>query len=337
MQKIRYEVDPYNRLTLSPDGAESGLPLFRQVLDGKFKTNENNDLTYHVKAPLSCPGTIPNQIKLKGAWSLTGDHRLRFTLDKIGRQTLGDQLTFSGEILDVNEDSLLFAITTRSKDAAQSTYVLELSGRWRADKNNRLTFHVRKEKGLYDILTFTGAWEIGKNNQIIYRYEKARLLKKKSEIHTVEFKGYWDIRGKARISYVLGAGSDSIFDFGAAAGVFKNDYIKYQVGIGASSDKNFKLQKITLSGIWRLKKDLGLIFETGYEGKRTRAIVFGAEADLTGKDTVTFRLKSNMDNKDIGASLELSHKLLKGDGQLFLRALKSNAESAVYAGAAWRW
>ena len=68
-----------------------------------------------------------------------------------------------------------------------------------------------------------------------------------------------------------------------------------------------------------------------------KAIVFGADVKLTGKDTVSFRLKRGADNKDIGASLELSHHLLKGDGEAFLNALVSRGESAIYAGAAWSW
>ena len=337
MQKVRYEIDPYNRLILDESDGESDLPVFRRVLDGRFGTDENNNLTYNIKTPLSPSDTIPNQIKLKGEWSLTGDHRLRFTLDKLARQTLGDQLTFTGQILDVKEDSLLFSATTRTKDGEETTYVINLSGTWNADENNRLSFHVRKEDGAYDILTFTGTWDTGKNNQIIYQYEKAELIRKKRETHTLTFKGYWDIKDKARISYVLGADSDSVFNFSVGAGIFRDGYIKYQVDIGAVTDADFSARTITLSGEWKLKKDLGLIFEAEYEGSRPRAIVFGAEAELTDKDMVIFRLKNGIDNSDIGASLELSHKVFDGDGEIFLRAIKDGGQTAIYAGGAWNW
>jgi len=80
-----------------------------------------------------------------------------------------------------------------------------------------------------------------------------------------------------------------------------------------------------------------LIFEIEYENKKTKAIVFGADARLTDMDTILFKLKNEAENKEIGVSLELSHKILKGDGEAFLRILKANRESAIYAGAAWRW
>ena len=46
-----------------------------------------------------------------------------------------------------------------------------------------------------------------------------------------------------------------------------------------------------------------------------------------------------MDNKDMGVTLELSHEILKGDGEAFLRALSFGEKIhwSFTAGAAWRW
>jgi hypothetical protein len=335
MQRYRYEIDPYNRLVLTQPGSGSGIPEFRRVLEGRFRIDDNNNLSYNVKSPLSSTESIPNQIMLKGAWSLNDDHTLRLTIDKLARKTLGDQLTLTGQIIDVREDSLLFSVTTRSGVTDEKTYALKLGGAWKADSSNRLSFHVKREGGLYDVLTFAGTWEIGGNNHITYAYERYDLIKKKRQAHTLTFKGYWDINKKGRISYLMGAGTDSSFDFGAEAGIFRNNYIKYQVGIKVSRTYT-KTQTVVLTGVWRLKKGLGLVFEAGYGGK-IRAISFGADAEITDKDTVTFRLKNGIDNRYIGASLELSHKLITGDGQLFLRALKDSRETAVFVGSAWKW
>ena len=178
-------MDPYNRLILdSPGSKGSGLPRFRKAIDGRFSLDRSNNLIYQIKAPLSAGENIPHQIKLKGDWSLTDSHRLRLTLNKSGRQTLGDQLTLEGEILDVGENSLLFAITTTSKLDTRTTYVLELGGTWKADSRNRLTFHVRKESGRRNILTFNGVWEIDKRNKVVYRYENANLITKKRRVHS---------------------------------------------------------------------------------------------------------------------------------------------------------
>ena len=337
MQKIRYELDPYNRLILNSSGKKSTLTKFRKVLDGRFKIDKDNNLSYHVKAPLSNTENIPHQVKIKGEWSLTDNHDLRLTLDKKGRETLGDEITLQGKILDTSANSLLFAITTRTKENKRSTYVLSLGGSWKADTSNRLSFHVKKEKGEHDILTFRGVWEINKSHQIIYLYEKAHLLRKKSTTHELMFKGYWDIREKARISYVLSKDTDSVFRFKTSAGVFKEGYVKYEVGVGLMNKAKLVKKTLTLFGKWKIKKNVGLIFEIKYENNVIHAIVFGAEVRITNKDTVLFKLKNDIENRDIGINVELSRKILKGDGEAFIRALKSNRERAIYVGAAWRW
>lgn len=306
-------------------------------MDGRFSLDRSGNLVYQVKAPVAEGRNIPHQVRLKGDWFLAGGHRLGFALNKWGRQTLGDQLILEGEIIDASENSLLFALTATTKRGECTTYVLKLDGVWRADSRNRLSFHVKRESGRYDILTFNGAWETDKRNKIVYRYETADLATKKRRVHTIVFDGHWAIKDRYRISYLLGAGTDSSFEFRAGAGIFKDSYIKYELGVGVTGYARPVGRAIMLYGRWFLKEDVGVVFELKYADKKTREIVFGADFKLTGRDTVSLRLKSSRDDKDIGATLELSRKAFKGDGEIFLRALVSGREKALFAGAAWRW
>jgi hypothetical protein len=296
-----------------------------------------NNLFYQVKAPVAAGENIPHQIKLRGEWSLTDRHKLKFTLDKWGRQTLGDQLTLEGEITAADENSLLFAVTTTSKNNVKTIYALELSGVWKADESNRLSFRVRRNAGKDNALTFNGAWELGRNNKLVYRYLSSDLITKKRRVHAIEFNGYWDIKNKYRISYLLGADTESAFDFKAGAGIYGPGYIKYELGIGLSGRVRPVKRTIALFGRWFVKEDTGIIFEMKYADKKTRAIVFGADAKLTGKDTVALRLRSGTDDSALGVTLELSRKIFKSEGEAFLEALASKRELAIYAGAAWRW
>ena len=332
MEKLKYEFDPHNRLTVT----NTALRGIRKVLDGQFKIADHNTLTYHVKAPVPADIKAPHQVKLKGTWSLTKDHQLRLTLDKWRRQTFGDQLTLQGEIIEVGKNSLLFAVTTRTKEDMPSMYTLELAGSWQADEHNRLYFRVDKEHSSFDSLTFDGIWQIDENYQITYSYQKSRLVRKSKEIHNLIFKGYWDIRDKARLSYVVDTNSASGFDFNTSIGIFKDRYIKYELGIGMSRKKQPVKRTITFLGRWKLDKASGLIFEVEREGRKIQTIVFGAEAKLTDKGTVSFRLSNSL-NEGIGVELELSRDLFSGDGQAFLRLLKSRRESAILAGLGWRW
>lgn len=332
MEKIKYEFDPHSRLTVKG----SALRGIRKVLDGQFKIAENNSLAYHVKAPLPSGIKAPHQVKLKGIWTLTEGRLLRFTLDKWQRQTFGSQVTFQGEIIDVKKNSLLFAVTTKTKEDAPSTYILELYGCWQADKQNRLTFRVSKGEEKFDSLVFEGAWEIDENYQIIYSYEKEGLAQKNKKIHTLTFKGCWDIKDKARLSYVIDANSASGFDFNTSIGIFKGNFIKYELGIGLSHKKQPIKRTITLFGKWKIKRNIGLVFEVEQEDGGTQAIVFGAEAKPTDKGTISFNLRNGL-NKEIGARLELSQDIFDGDGQAFLRLLKSKRELAILAGVGLRW
>jgi len=328
MPKLRYEIDPHNRLVADLFG-------MRRVLEGQLKVGPRNTLTYDIKIPIPPGIKAPHQLKLKGEWSLDRDHQLRFTLDKLQRKTFGDELTIQGEILDVKKNALLFAVTTRNQKGNLSLYTLELAGVWQADAKNRLTFRVDKGGDNFDTLEFYGAWQINKNYQIIYRYTKADLVHKQKRIHTLLFKGYWDIADKARLSYVIDRSSDSVFNFKTSLGIFKGNYVKYELGIGFSGRKQPVRRTITLFGSWKIKKGVGLVFEIEAD-KKIRAIVLGAEARLGGKNTVTLRLRNNL-NKDIAGELELARDVFGGDGQAFLRLLRERGQVSIQAGLGWRW
>ena len=61
-EKLKYEVDPNNRLIIRETGPEprgvrgrkSELTYFRRVLDGTFKTGPNNTLIYTLKTVKIC-------------------------------------------------------------------------------------------------------------------------------------------------------------------------------------------------------------------------------------------------------------------------------------------
>lgn len=331
MQKVRYEIDPFNRLITDSIGAGSGFREFRKVLDGQFKIDKNNSLSYHIKYPTGMDESVPNQLKISGSWVLTDKHELQLTVDKEARETFGDKITFSGRLLDVNANSLLFSMTTKSADGVKTTYVLDLQGSWKADKNNRLSFSVKREEGRNDILTLSGSWSINDAHQVVYRYEKADLARKYKEEHTLIFKGHWDVWDNVRVSYILDGLLGSSFDFRSSICALEKNYIKFEVGIGLKPVKEL----FVLFGQWRVKKDAGLLFEIEYENRDRHVIIFGADVKLADKDTFAFTVRTGPDGTKL--ALKLDHKVLEGDGELLLSALGSKNELAIYAGAAWRW
>lgn len=71
--------------------------------------------------------------------------------------------------------------------------------------------------------------------------------------------------------------------------------------------------------------------EIEYESQKVHAILFGSRVRFTPKDRLSFNLKDRR-NKEIVGERELSHELLRGNGEVFLRLLKSRDESAISLG-----
>lgn len=214
-EKIRYEIDPHNRLIVERAKKESSVKRFRQVLDGRFAIDNKNDIVYHIKKSKDID--VPQQIKFSGKFSLDRNHNLTFTLDKWNNQIEGNRLTIRSEILDVKNNELSFTVVTKNNSSKEQIYILKLGGAWQADTGNRLNFCVEKENGFPDKLVFSGGWDINKHHQLIYSYEKVVLKTKEKELKVLTFKGYWDILDKYRISYTLSNEYGSRFDFQVTA------------------------------------------------------------------------------------------------------------------------
>ncbi|MBI5144390.1 MAG: hypothetical protein HZA30_04920 [Candidatus Omnitrophica bacterium] len=326
MVKTRYEVDPHNRLILEKTGVgQLGVPKYRKVLDGVFKTDRDNILTYHVKSP-SDPNS-PKQIKLRGSWSLGKDHSLRLTLDKWSGQYAGDKLVIKADLLDARANELSFAVTTKDEQDSSHIYILKLGGQWQADRYNRLVFNVTKEAGASDSITLSGAWQVNKNNEIVYAYTKASLKRREVTTKTVTIKGYWDITEKHRISYVLNKELGSKLDFMVGLGRPAKRGLAFQIGIGIIP----KTRALTLYGEWKVEEGLGLLLEITYGNGKVHNIIFGADARLN-KTTVTFRLKDHF-GEALEIEINLSRRILNDQGEAFLRALASRKEFSLIAGA----
>jgi hypothetical protein len=329
-EKIRFEIDPHNRLVYEKTGRKSDVPGFRTVVDGKFEIDKDNQIIYHVKKAQG--SDIPQQLKLKGKWALDDEHNLTLTLDKWGNQIAGNKLTIESELIDAKDNMLSFALTTKDSENNTHIYIVKLGGRWQADKYNRFTFNVQKETGVSDKIIMTGAWEVNKQNEIIYTYEKSTAGKKEKITKTVTLKGYWDIAGKHRIKYVLNKEIESEFDFKVSVGKPVGRGLEYELGIGATPSK----KTITLFGGWKVSKNSGVSFEMPCAEGKIRSVILGGWAKLDKNHKLEVRLK-NKKGEDLGIDVKLSRNIFEGQGEAFIRALKSQKEMSIVAGIGFRW
>ncbi|MEA3305702.1 MAG: hypothetical protein U9R52_02695, partial [Candidatus Omnitrophota bacterium] len=107
-------------------------------------------------------------------------------------------------------------------------------------------------------------------------------------------------------------------------------------GIGISGREKPVRKDIILYGKWKIKKGAGLVFEMKYGRNRLGTIKFGGEAKLIGNSGIKFTLKSKS-GKGIGMSITLSRAMFKGNGESFLRFLRSKKEKAAYVGTGFMW
>ena len=330
IEKIEFEIDPFNRLVFAKSKRQSKITKFRHVIDGIFRIDKDNVLTYQLKSP--SPPTIPRQLKLTGNWSLDKEHNLVLTLDKENNQKARDKLTLRGEIIAAKADALSFLLSTKDTKGNIHLYILELTGKWQVDRYNRLSFMIKKEHDLHDELTLCGSWEVNAQNQLIYTYTKTILKRKTKLLRQITLKGFWDINEKYRISYVLDKEINSCLDFKASLAKPTKRGLLYEIGIGAKPVK----RKFRLLGSWKVNPKIGLLFEMPYEAGKIRSIIFEANCTLGNGYYLDLRLK-NVKHRDLGINLKLSKSLFKNQGQAFFAALKQGKEVSFTAGLGFRW
>lgn len=315
--KIRYEVDPQNRLV-----------VFRKVLDGEFNIGKDNSLAYHLKK--SAEHGLPQQIKFTGAWSLNKDHSLTFTLDKWNNQCEGNKLIIDCSIISAQAGELVVSLISRDSSGKGHFYLLKLSGRWQADEYNRLVFNITRENLPAQQLIFSGSWELDKRNKLTYSYSRKDLKKKRKITQEFSFEGYWDIADKRRITYVLSRRLGSQFDFKISFDKLLPNAIQYRLGLGSSGEK--KVLKIF--GSWRVNKRLNVYFEA--EPKGEHSMLLGGSFRIGEGHLIEVAL-SNSAKKDLGIEARLSRRFFKGSGEAFIKAAASKQEKAISAGVGALW
>lgn len=313
--RIKYEIDPHNRLVRVGAGG------LREVLEGRFKTDNRNQLVYHVKRPVGMDA--PQQIRFKGSWGLAGDNRLVMTLDKWYQQIAGNKLTFEAELIDARDNEVVFTVTTRNEGRSQTISLLRLGGIWQADAANQLSFRVEENDG---VLKLRGEWRVNKRHEIEYIYEAGRRMAKR----VIAFKGAWEMAGRSRLRYVLNRVIGSGFDFKAELERVLADRIEYSIGIGANPRK----KTLTLFGSWKLDRRFGLAFEVTCGDRRVERMAFSAKARVTKNSDIELKLKTG-EGRDLGAELVLSRSLL--DTQTYLRLAKEAAGAGIFIGTGKRF
>jgi hypothetical protein len=330
--KYRYSVNNDNQLLIK-------LPKTKESLStrGRFDVDKDNRLTYWLNepSPWRRKYNLPNKISFLGSWQLNQNYDLELVLEENKAQYADDSLVIKGEIISVDQDALAFEIKGIDQEGLLHIQILKLSGFWQADEYNRLSFLVKK-KASPDTLTLEGAWQINPNQQIIYTYEKTGLKRKAKISCALTFAGFWQISSYNRLAYIISKSTNSKFDFKVqleTPNVYpKKGVIKYRIGVGLKEIIPENLKVISLYGVWKFSRMVGLIFEMEYAEGEFHSLEFGAEVNLTKNNQVSFKL-INKDGEDLGIEVIFTHRFLsKLDAEFFLKLRRAKEENAVEAG-----
>lgn len=302
-----------------------------RVIEGSVTTDRANRLVYDVAASHeAAEGLQPKRVTLDGAWRLGANHDLELRLSKTGVR--GPRtIALRGAIVQARSNSLVFALRGRDDASLLRAQRLALSGRWQADRHNRLTFLVEKSRGEEDRLTLAGAWAVGAHHELLYRYRQLSAGRPKE--HTLTFTGAWDIAGANRLVYRLSGSPESAFEFSASvqsrALQAREGRLAYQVGIRTAGGSTHR-EHVALFGAWKLHKDASVSFEVPYADGRIQAIHLQGAAALGPREQAAVALRTRR-GEPLGLTLTLTRQMRR-DAGLFVQARRDGEERSIMGG-----
>ena len=276
---------------------------------------------------------------IEGTWWLTPRHEVQYRRRRENlRSSLEEEVVLRGNLIAAEKAKLVISAWERRTGGELVSRSLTLKGRWEADSKNRLNFLAQRQEGREDRLTLSGGWEVNDQNEILYRYERLDERNKKRKIDTLTFRGSWQVDGNRQLTYILDRDSESAFRF---RGTFqtaslqeKGGNLRYQIGVEVKGKE--RIQTITLSGKWKLSRNLGLELELASGSGEKGSLTFGATYSTDSGRFISAKLTTRQ-GKPLGAEIILTQEFLKGQGEVFLRLRKSLEESALEGGARIRW
>ena len=271
--------------------------------------------------------------RIDGVWTLTPRHELRYR-----RRGPEAAVVLAGALVGTEPRGLTFHVTGESLSEELVGRTLTLRGRWQADARNRLTFLVERARGRSDRLTLRGGWALGPRQELRYQYQQDGPGARRDRVHTLTFAGAWALTAGRQLTYVMDAASDSTFRFRGAfqtpSVLAKTGELRYQLGVEAAGRR--RVQTLTVFGVWRLSRTLGVTFEIPCADGRVGTLRFGASYRVGARGTVTAALTAR-DGRPLGLEVVFTREFWRGQGALFVRLRRAFAETGVEGGVRIRW
>ncbi len=234
----------------------------------------------------------------------------------------------SGSVPRAESRALAVSVAGRGTSGA----TLTLSGQWRVDARNRLTFLVDRG-GRTDRLTLRGGWHVGPDHALAYQYRQALEGRRGISVRTVRFAGAWSLGRVGRLRYSLEGSDDAALELRGSLAPARMDASERAVGFrlgGAVSRSPGQPPRLMLTGQWRVQPDRSITFEIPAAGGRRGTLRFAAAAVTRAGQRLEVDRAAPRGER-IGVAVRFTTRAFR-DGRFFLQASRAGRDTAVLGG-----
>ncbi|MDD5084417.1 MAG: hypothetical protein PHE61_00040 [Candidatus Omnitrophica bacterium] len=321
-----------NTLLVRPHGSQAAY----FALEGEYEFNRSGELCYRLRDKKK------DIINLSGAFRLDTNHDLVLTLDGRSDGAAGDEIKISGEWIVSSPNEFVFSYNLVRTDGGFIVRTLSFKGAWDVDRANRLLFKIKTHYGLSSgTLSLEAAWKLGKDNRIVYRYKKRLYGAKALSSHEIVFDGRWAISEGLRLSYLLGADSDTSLNFEAklAGHVILADkgVIKYSIGIRVAGSTSDIVRNVAIYGRWVINGKYELTFEYEWHSGGCDKVTFRGTYHFARDGDLIFSLRKDIPGLSTTAVC-FRYRFLGNNAKLFLQGdLDTSKKWSLLTGVTIPW
>ncbi|MBN1493509.1 MAG: hypothetical protein JW938_05120 [Candidatus Omnitrophica bacterium] len=316
--KIKYEIDPENRLVMNMPGLGRKMAGFRTVAEGTFSVDKRNQLVYTVTGAgiVSEQNVVPAVLLRQGFVEIVASklQRRRKSRD-LGTEVpdkpsafrddvkrRGDDMGVRGDDMGVRGDDKA-VILSEAKNLGYANNVngypgsfaslrsaqddSEIKGARMAEKYNS----PRDGKGLKKI-RIKGTWAMDKQHDLIYRLEGTRT---KTGLETIKLSGEMITLEGGKIGVALttknSRGKETIYVLSLSGTLKVNKYNKLSFDVKRTAGRSDKLE---LRGKWEINKHHEIIYKY-VQGprKETRSLTLKGHWDVLDRNRIAYMVEGD--------------------------------------------
>ncbi len=285
-------------------------------------TVEANNLIYH-------PEGKGASVKIKGQWALDKKHNLVFLVNRTQNDTFGESISFQGKIEEAKYNRIGFKVLERHTPSHRHIKRIYLNGTWGADKYNRLTFRLQKDRK-NQALVFKNQWRISGDNRLMYAWRADNRCR----VSTFTLNGRWAFAGNS-LGYKIERSGRSFLKITLDRKKIVCDPKKNRIdfisrfGYETKRGVRIKRKRFSLSGTWKIYSKTKIGFTLRYDRGAPVTWIFPVKVTFA-KNRIEMTVTSRRGRK-LAPKVSFSREMAKNK-EFFLDLTRRSAQFDVQAG-----